>query len=69
MGMGSEGCAPASQSKIDDVTTRVLGYEDVTAGHGFVEVMPGPVWGWNWTRKRCGCTAWRSRLLKKAHLR
>jgi L-alanine-DL-glutamate epimerase-like enolase superfamily enzyme len=42
MGMGSEGCAPASQSKIDDVTTRVLTYEDVTAGNGYVEVMAGP---------------------------
>ena len=42
MGMGSEGCAPASQSKVDDVTTRHLTYEDVTAGNGYVEVMPGP---------------------------
>ncbi|RPI11609.1 MAG: hypothetical protein EHM71_00285 [Zetaproteobacteria bacterium] len=42
MGMGSEGCAPASQSKIDDVTTRVLTYDDVTAGNGYVEVLPGP---------------------------
>jgi L-alanine-DL-glutamate epimerase-like enolase superfamily enzyme len=42
MGMGSEGCAPASQSKIDDVTTRMLTYEDVTAGNGYVEVIPGP---------------------------
>ena len=42
MGMGSEGCAPASQSKIDDVTMRVLTYEDVTAGKGYVEVIPGP---------------------------
>lgn len=42
MGMGSEGCAPASQSKIDDVTTRVLTYDDVTAGEGFIEVIPGP---------------------------
>jgi L-alanine-DL-glutamate epimerase-like enolase superfamily enzyme len=42
MGMGSEGCAPASQSKIDDVTTRMLTYENVTAGNGYVEVIPGP---------------------------
>jgi L-alanine-DL-glutamate epimerase-like enolase superfamily enzyme len=42
MGMGSEGCAPASQSKVDDVTTRSLTYADVTAGNGYVEAMPGP---------------------------
>jgi L-alanine-DL-glutamate epimerase-like enolase superfamily enzyme len=42
MGMGSEGCAPASQSKVDDVTRRVLTYEDVTKGKGYVEVLPGP---------------------------
>jgi len=42
MGMGSEGCAPASQSKVDDVTRSVLTYEDVTTGKGFVEVLPGP---------------------------
>ena len=42
MGMGSEGCAPASQSKVDDVTTQLLTYEDVTAGNGYVEVIPGP---------------------------
>jgi L-alanine-DL-glutamate epimerase-like enolase superfamily enzyme len=40
--MGSEGCAPASQSKVDDVTRRVLTYEDVTKGKGYVEVLPGP---------------------------
>ena len=42
MGMGSEGCAPASQSKVDDVTQRVLTYGDVTKGDGFVEALPGP---------------------------
>jgi L-alanine-DL-glutamate epimerase-like enolase superfamily enzyme len=42
MGMGSEGCAPASQSKVDDVTKRVITYEDVTRGNGFVGVSPGP---------------------------
>jgi L-alanine-DL-glutamate epimerase-like enolase superfamily enzyme len=42
MGMGSEGCAPASQSKVDDVTKTVLTYEDVTRGGGFIELIPGP---------------------------
>jgi L-alanine-DL-glutamate epimerase-like enolase superfamily enzyme len=42
LGMGSEGCAPASQSKIDDVTRTVLTYDDVTRGDGFVGVSPGP---------------------------
>jgi L-alanine-DL-glutamate epimerase-like enolase superfamily enzyme len=42
MGMGSEGCAPASQSKIDDVTKTILTYDDVTKGSGFVGVLPGP---------------------------
>jgi L-alanine-DL-glutamate epimerase-like enolase superfamily enzyme len=42
MGMGSEGCAPASQSKVDDVTRTVMTYEDVTRGNGFVGVIPGP---------------------------
>ena len=41
MGMGSEGCAPASQSKVDDVTQRILTYGDVTKGNGFVEALPG----------------------------
>jgi L-alanine-DL-glutamate epimerase-like enolase superfamily enzyme len=40
-GSGSEGCAPASQSKVDDVTTRSLGYDDVAAGGGYVEPIPG----------------------------
>ena len=40
--MGSEGCAPASQSKVDDLTKRFLGYDDVTAGKGFVETIAGP---------------------------
>lgn len=39
---GSEGCAPASQSKIDDVTRQVLTYDDVFRGQGYVEVLPGP---------------------------
>ena len=38
MGMGSEGCAPASQSKMDDVTMNVMTYDDVTRGQGFVGV-------------------------------
>lgn len=42
MGMGSEGCAPASQSKIDDVCRRIITYEDVTKGNGYVGVLPGP---------------------------
>ena len=42
MGMGSEGCAPASQSKIEDVTRTVMTYEDVTRGNGYVGVSPGP---------------------------
>lgn len=42
MGMGSEGCAPASQSKVDDITTRFFAYEDVTAGKGYVETIAGP---------------------------
>lgn len=42
MGMGSEGCAPASQSKLDDVTKAVLTYEDVKRGDGYVGVIPGP---------------------------
>jgi L-alanine-DL-glutamate epimerase-like enolase superfamily enzyme len=41
MGLGSEGCAPASQSKVDDVTERVLTYGDVTKGNGSVEPLPG----------------------------
>jgi len=39
--LGSEGCAPASQSKIDDVTKKILTYDDVTRGDGYVEVIPG----------------------------
>lgn len=42
MGMGSEGCSPASQSKIDDVTKSIITYEDVTKGKGYVGVLPGP---------------------------
>ena len=40
--MGSEGCAPASQSKIDDVTKRFHTYDDVTAGKGFLGPIAGP---------------------------
>ena len=42
LGMGSEGCAPASQSKMDDVTATVLTYDDVARGKGYVSVLPGP---------------------------
>ena len=38
MGFGSEGCAPASQSKIDDVTKKVVTYEDVSKMKGYVVV-------------------------------
>jgi L-alanine-DL-glutamate epimerase-like enolase superfamily enzyme len=38
---GSEGCAPASQSKIDDVTKRIITFNDVTKGDGYVEVLEG----------------------------
>ncbi len=40
--LGSEGCAPASQSKIDDVAKTVVTYQDVTKGKGYVYVTPGP---------------------------
>ena len=40
--MGSEGCTPASQSKIDDITKRFLTYDDVSAGKGFLEPIAGP---------------------------
>jgi L-alanine-DL-glutamate epimerase-like enolase superfamily enzyme len=39
--MGSEGCAPASQSKPEDITTKWLTYDDVTAGKGYIGVIPG----------------------------
>jgi L-alanine-DL-glutamate epimerase-like enolase superfamily enzyme len=42
MGMGSEGCAPASQSKLDDITHNIITYEDINKGNGYVEVLPGP---------------------------
>lgn len=35
-GLGSEGCGPASQSKIDDVTKKVVTYEDVSRMGGYV---------------------------------
>ena len=40
--LASEGCAPASQSKIDDVTKTAVTYQDVTQGKGYVYVTPGP---------------------------
>lgn len=40
-GAGSEGCAPASQSKVDDITKRVITYEDVKNGDGYVELSEG----------------------------
>jgi L-alanine-DL-glutamate epimerase-like enolase superfamily enzyme len=39
---GSEGCAPASQSKMDDISKHWLNYDDVAANKGFVTVLPGP---------------------------
>ncbi|MBW2305604.1 MAG: mandelate racemase/muconate lactonizing enzyme family protein [Deltaproteobacteria bacterium] len=42
MGLGSEGCAPASQSKIDDVTEKVVTYEDISRMEGYVVALPGP---------------------------
>ena len=42
MGLGSEGCAPASQSKIDDVTRKVVTYEDVSRMKGYVIVSSVP---------------------------
>jgi len=41
MGLGSEGCAPASQSKIDDVTKKVVTYEEVSRMKGYVVVSSG----------------------------
>lgn len=41
-GYGSEGCGPASQSKIDDVTKVVVTYDDVSRLNGYVVVSPGP---------------------------
>jgi L-alanine-DL-glutamate epimerase-like enolase superfamily enzyme len=41
-GLGSEGCGPASQSKIGDVAKTVVTYQDVTRLGGFVVATPGP---------------------------
>lgn len=41
-GFGSEGCGPASQSKIDDVAKTVVTYKDVSSLGGYVVVTPGP---------------------------
>ena len=41
IGFGTEGCAPASQSKIDDVTKKVVTYEDVLEMKGYVVVSSG----------------------------
>jgi len=41
MGFGSEGCAPASQSKVDDVTKKEVTYKDVSKMNGYVMVSPG----------------------------
>lgn len=41
-GLGSEGCAPASQSKIDDITKDYLVYDDIKKNNGYVHVIDGP---------------------------
>jgi L-alanine-DL-glutamate epimerase-like enolase superfamily enzyme len=41
-GFGSEGCGPASQSKIDDVAKTVVTYQDVSRLGGYVVATPGP---------------------------
>jgi hypothetical protein len=39
--LGSEGCAPASRSKIDDITKEVITFDDVTSMKGYVAVTSG----------------------------
>jgi len=41
--LGSEGCSPASQSKIDDITKKVVKYEDISKMKGYIPIssMPG----------------------------
>jgi len=39
--LASEGCAPASQSKIDDVTKKIITYDDVGSLNGYVTVTSG----------------------------
>jgi len=41
-GFGSEGCGPASQSKIADVAKTVVTYKDVSELGGYVVATPGP---------------------------
>lgn len=41
-GYGSEGCGPASQSKIDDVARKVVDYQDVAQMNGYVVASQGP---------------------------
>lgn len=41
-GYGSEGCGPASQSKTDDVTRKIVTYEDVSVMKGYVIVSDNP---------------------------
>jgi L-alanine-DL-glutamate epimerase-like enolase superfamily enzyme len=42
MGLGSEGCSPASQSKIDDITKKVVKYEDISKMKGYVAISSSP---------------------------
>jgi len=42
MGLGSEGCSPASQSKIDDITKKVVTYEDISKMKGYVAISSSP---------------------------
>jgi len=38
MGLGFEGCSPASQSKIDDITKKVVKYEDISKMKGYIPI-------------------------------
>jgi len=42
MGLGSEGCSPASQSKIDDITKKVVKYEDISKMKGYIAISSSP---------------------------
>lgn len=42
MGLGSEGCSPASQSKIDDITKKVVKYEDISKMKGYISISSSP---------------------------
>jgi len=42
MVLGSEGCSPASQSLIDDITKKVVTYKDISRMKGFIEISSCP---------------------------